>query len=45
MHKYNYQDHSILTAITSVENIINNRFNKENIWSINTEEDYHESKK
>jgi len=45
MHKYNNQDHSMLTAITAVENIINSRFSKDNIWSINTEEDYHESKK
>ena len=44
MHKYNNQDHSMLTAMTAVENIINNRTDKENIWSINTEEDYHESK-
>ncbi|MCX6252921.1 MAG: NAD(P)/FAD-dependent oxidoreductase [Bacteroidia bacterium] len=45
MHKYNNQDHSMLTAMTAVENIINSRFSKDNIWAINTEEDYHESKK
>ena len=45
MHKYNNQDHSMLTAMTAVENIISNRTNKDNIWEINTEEDYHESKK
>jgi protoporphyrinogen oxidase len=44
MHKYNNQDHSMLTAITAVENVINNRLNKDNIWNINTEEDYHEEK-
>jgi protoporphyrinogen oxidase len=43
MHKYNNQDHSMLTAITAVENIINGKTSKENIWSINTEEDYHEA--
>ena len=44
MHKYNNQDHSMLSAITAVENIINGVTNKQNIWDINTEEEYHESK-
>lgn len=44
MHKYNNQDHSMLTAIKAVENIKNNNFDKDNIWSINTEEEYHEKK-
>ena len=44
MHKYNNSDHSMLTAITAVENIINNKVSKDNIWKINTEEDYHEEK-
>lgn len=44
MHKYNNQDHSMLTAITAVNNIISNRKTKENIWNINTEGDYHEEK-
>ena len=43
MHKYNNQDHSMLTAITAVENIKNGITAKENIWAINTEEDYHET--
>lgn len=42
MHKYNNQDHSMLTAITSVNNIISGKKSKENIWDINTEGDYHE---
>ncbi|MBP9792451.1 MAG: NAD(P)/FAD-dependent oxidoreductase [Flavobacterium sp.] len=42
MHKYNNQDHSMLTAMKSVQNIKNNVSDKENIWSINTEEEYHE---
>lgn len=45
MHKYNNMDHSILTAMTAVDNIINGIKDKENIWGINTEEDYHEEKK
>ena len=44
MHKYNNQDHSMLTAMMAVENIINKRTNKANIWDINTEQEYHESK-
>jgi protoporphyrinogen oxidase len=44
MHKYNNQDHSMLTAITAVNNIILKKVSKENIWNINTEEDYHEEK-
>ncbi len=44
MHKYNNQDHSMLTAMVAVDNIINHRMDKENIWMVNTEEDYHEEK-
>lgn len=44
MHRYNNQDHSMLTAMLAVENIINNRKNKENIWNVNTEDEYHEQK-
>ncbi|PZX59513.1 NAD(P)/FAD-dependent oxidoreductase [Hydrotalea sandarakina] len=42
MHKYNNQDHSMLTAIAAVNNIIHGITSKENIWAVNTEEDYHE---
>ncbi len=42
MHKYNNQDHSMLTAMTAVDNILSGRPGKENIWSINTEQGYHE---
>ena len=45
MHKYNNQDHSMLTAMTAVENIVNGVTTKDNIWSINTEMEYHEEKK
>jgi protoporphyrinogen oxidase len=44
MHKYNNSDHSMLTAMTAVDNIINGNFSKENIWAINTEQEYHENK-
>ncbi len=42
MHKYNNQDHSMLTAMIAVDNIAEGRTNKDNIWSVNTETDYHE---
>lgn len=43
MHRYNNMDHSMLTAITAVENIIKQVKYKDNIWSINNDSDYHES--
>lgn len=43
MHKYNNSDHSMLTAITAVDNIIAGRTDKANIWSINMEKEYHET--
>ncbi len=42
MHKYNNMDHSMLTAMTAVNNIKNNIKDKSNIWNVNTEETYHE---
>jgi protoporphyrinogen oxidase len=42
MHKYNNQDHSMLTAMTAVENILNGVSAKDNIWAINTEMEYQE---
>lgn len=44
MHRYNNSDHSMLTAMTAVDNIIAHRNDKENIWAINTEQEYHEEK-
>ena len=44
MHRYNNQDHSMLTAMLTVENIINGITSKDKIWDINTEQEYHESK-
>lgn len=45
MHRYNNQDHSMLTAMTAVENIINGVKTKDNIWAVNVELEYHEEKK
>ena len=44
MHKYNNQDHSMLTAMMAVENIIAGRRSKDNLWQVNTEQEYHEQK-
>lgn len=44
MHKYNNQDHSMLTAMTAVDNIEAGITSKDNIWAINTEMEYHEEK-
>ena len=45
MHRYNNQDHSMLTAMTAVENIVNRVTSKDNIWSVNMDDEYHEEKK
>jgi protoporphyrinogen oxidase len=44
MHRYNNQDHSMLTAMTAVENILGGLDTKDNIWSVNVEQEYHETK-
>ncbi len=45
MHRYNNQDHSMLSAMVAVENIINGVKSKDNIWNINIEQEHHEEKK
>ena len=42
-HRYNNMDHSMLTAIEAVK-ILKGQSNKENLWNINAEKEYHESK-
>lgn len=43
-HRYNNQDHSMLTAMTAVDNILEGVTDKTNIWEINCEEEYLEKK-
>jgi protoporphyrinogen oxidase len=43
MHRYNNQDHSMLTAMTVVDNLVAGRTGKANVWAVNTEDDYQES--
>lgn len=45
MHKYNNADHSMLTAMVAVDNICEGVLSKDNLWAINTEQEYHEEKK
>lgn len=45
MHHYNNMDHSTLAAMKTVDYILGECKNREEIWSVNTESDYHESKK
>ena len=40
MHKYNNQDHSMYTAMLTVENMFGAHHD---IWSVNVEEEYHEA--
>jgi len=40
MHKYNNQDHSMLTAVLTAENLLSNV--DHDIWAVNVEEEYHE---
>ena len=43
MHRYNNQDHSMMTAVLSIRNILLGETN--DIWRVNVEEDYHEEVK
>jgi protoporphyrinogen oxidase len=41
MHKYNNQDHSMMTALCAAKNIMGANYD---LWAINSEPDYHEEK-
>ena len=43
-HRYNNMDHSMLTAINAAKAIKSGSTDKNNIWNVNTEKEYHESK-
>jgi protoporphyrinogen oxidase len=42
MHKYNNQDHSMLTAMMAVDNMLGASYD---VWSVNTDFDYHEEQR
>jgi protoporphyrinogen oxidase len=44
MHRYNNQDHSMLTAMTAVDNIVAGCTDHSNLWEVNAERVYHEEK-
>ena len=44
MHRYNNQDHSMLTAMIAVDNIIEGRTDHGNLWDVNLDMVYHEEK-
>lgn len=43
-HRYNNQDHSMLTAMIAVDQIAAGTFDPAALWSVNTEQTYHESR-
>lgn len=44
MHRYNNQDHSMLTAMLAVDNLVEGRTDDSNLWDVNLEEEYHEER-
>ncbi len=44
-HRYNNIDHSMVTSFETVKNILSGEKDKSNIWSVNTEQEYHEESK
>jgi protoporphyrinogen oxidase len=42
MHKYNNQDHSMLTAHYAAEAIMSGSADKQKIWDVNIDDEYHE---
>jgi protoporphyrinogen oxidase len=44
MHRYNNQDHSMLTAKAAIDNIASGRIDKQNIWDVNVDDEYHEER-
>lgn len=41
-HRYNNMDHSMMTSLLAVDNILSGKKDKSAIWNVNTEEEYHE---
>ncbi len=44
MHRYNNQDHSMLTARYAAEAIVSGEIDRDKIWDVNVDDDYHEEK-
>ena len=43
-HRYNNMDHSMLTGLIAADYIKENKADKEALWDVNTEKEYHETK-
>jgi protoporphyrinogen oxidase len=43
MHRYNNQDHSMLAAKAAVACIVSGSADKSSLWSVNAEDEYHET--
>ena len=43
-HRYNNLDHSMCTSFEAVKDILSGSTDKSNVWNVNTEKEYHESK-
>ncbi len=43
-HRYNNMDHSMLTGLIAADYIKENKTDKEALWEVNTEKEYHETK-
>ena len=44
-HRYNNMDHSMVTGMEAAYDIRNGITDKTNVWNVNTDKEYHESKK
>jgi protoporphyrinogen oxidase len=43
-HRYNNMDHSMMTAMVAVDDYLKGTADKTNLWNVNTEKSYHETK-
>jgi len=44
-HRYNNQDHSMLTGVLAARNIAAGRIDLHDVWSVNVEQEYHEERR
>jgi protoporphyrinogen oxidase len=44
MHRYNNQDHSMLAARAAVDCIVGGAMDRRDLWAVNAEDEYHESR-
>lgn len=44
-HRYNNMDHSMLTAMVAVDELLEGKKDHKDLWNVNAEKEYHEEKK